>query len=76
MCNSAPYALVLDDHPLVGRGMAHYLQAVRPDVPVRVAQSWHEAQAVRELHGCPRVLIADIWLPEGNSLGRLAAWRE
>lgn len=71
-----PYSIVLDDHPLVGRGMGHYLQAVRPDVPVRVAQNWAEAAAVRQQHGCPRVLIADIWLPEGNSLRRLARWRE
>ena len=76
MSEPVPYAIVLDDHPLVGRGMAHYLQAVRPEVAVKVAQSWGEADALRQQHGCPRVLIADIWLPEGNSLGRLAQWRE
>lgn len=75
MCNSAPHAIVLDDHPLVGRGMAHYLQAVQPEVMVRVAQSWSEAEALRQAHGCPRVLVADIWLPDGNSLGQLAGWR-
>lgn len=76
MCDTPLCAIVLDDHPLVGRGMAHYLQAVRPGVVVRVAQNWAEAEALRQQHGCPRVLIADIWLPEGNSLGRLAQWRE
>lgn len=75
MPDTIAYAIVLDDHPLVGRGMAHYLQAVRPEVPVRVAQNWSEADALRSRHGCPRVLVADIWLPEGNSLGRLAHWR-
>jgi DNA-binding NarL/FixJ family response regulator len=71
-----PYAIVLDDHPLVGRGMAHYLQGVRPDLVVRVAQSWLEGDALLQAHGCPRALVVDIWLPEGNSLSHLARLRD
>ncbi|MEZ5701815.1 MAG: hypothetical protein R3E42_07435 [Burkholderiaceae bacterium] len=29
---AASYAIVLDDHPLVGRGMAQFLQSIAPDL--------------------------------------------
>ena len=75
--NPTPHAaIVLDDHPLVGRGMVQYLQALWPGVQVFEARSWGEVLSVVAAHGAPSVLLADVWLAEGNSLERLAAWRE
>lgn len=68
------YAIILDDHPLVGRGMAQYLQSVCPDLSVRTATTWNETLILVQTHGRPRVLVADVWLAEGNSLPLLAQW--
>lgn len=70
-----PYAIVLDDHPLVGRGMAQYLQAVRPELLVHVATVWAEVQQHILANGCPQILVADVWLANSNSLVTLAQWR-
>ncbi len=69
-----PYAIILDDHPLVGRGMAQYLQSVRPELSVRAVTTWIETLQLVQMHGDPRVLVADLWLAEGNSLPLLAQW--
>ena len=69
------YAIVLDDHPLVGRGMAQYLQAVRPELLVHVATAWAQVQQNIVANGCPQVLVADVWLADSNSLATLAQWR-
>lgn len=70
------YVLVLDDHPLVGHGMAQYLQALRPELAVHVATSWTQATAHMTTQGCPHVLVADVWLSEGSILKTLAQWHE
>lgn len=70
-----PYAIILDDHPLVGRGMAHYLQSIHPALTVRVASLWVEVQQLVEVNGCPLMLVADVWLADSNSLTALAQWR-
>ena len=70
-----PYAIVLDDHPLVGHGMAQYLQALRPDLAVKVATSWAQAQQCMHAQGCPQMLVADVWLSEGSILKTLTQWR-
>lgn len=67
--------IVLDDHPLVGRGMAQYLQSIHPALTVRVAASWDEVQALLRSSGCPLMLVADVWLADSSSLGLLAEWR-
>ncbi|MES2955019.1 MAG: response regulator transcription factor [Pseudomonadota bacterium] len=69
-----PYAIILDDHPLVGRGMAQYLQSVRPELSVRAVTTWIETLQLVQMYGAPRVLVADLWLAEGNSLPLLAQW--
>lgn len=74
MSTPSPYAIILDDHPLVGRGMAQYLQSVCPELSVRTATTWDETLALVQTHGCPRVLVADVWLAEGNSMPLLAQW--
>ena len=71
----SPYAIVLDDHPLVGRGVAPYLAAVRPELLVHVATAWAQVQQQLQANGCPLVLVADVWLANSNSLATLAQWR-
>jgi DNA-binding NarL/FixJ family response regulator len=75
MPSRLPYAIVLDDHPLVGRGMAQYLQSIRPELSVYVATAWAEVQQHIQTSGCPKVLVADVWLADSNSLAALAQWR-
>lgn len=74
MLTPSPYAIILDDHPLVGRGMAQYLQSVRPELSVRAVTTWIETLTLVQVHGLPRVLVADLWLADGNSLPLLAQW--
>ena len=71
----SPYAIVLDDHPLVGRGIAQYLTAVRPELLVHVATVWAQVLQHLQANGCPLVLVADVWLANSNSLATLAQWR-
>lgn len=75
MPSRATYAIVLDDHPLVGRGMAQYLQAVHPELAVFVATGWAQVQQHIQANGCPLVLVADVWLSDSNSLATLAQSR-
>ena len=69
------FAIVLDDHPLVGRGIAQYLEAVRPELTVRVAVSWAQVLGYVQASGQPQMLVADVWLANSNSLATLAQWR-
>ncbi|MES2946424.1 MAG: response regulator transcription factor [Pseudomonadota bacterium] len=73
--NERPYVLILDDHPLVGKGMAQFLSSLKPDLPVRLATHRTEFQALLQAHGCPALLVADVWLADGNSLQELTNWR-
>ena len=70
-----PYAIVLDDHPLVGHGMAQYLQSLRPTMAVHVATTWPQAQQRMQAQGRPQMLVADVWLAEGSILQTLMRWR-
>ncbi len=70
-----PKVLVLDDHPLLARGLALYLQAAVPDLTLVEASSWAEVDDRLRDAGPPAVLIADIWLAEGNSLALLDRWQ-
>ena len=74
MSPSSPYAIIVDDHPLVGRGMAQYLQSVCPELNVVTATSWDETLLLMQVQGSPSVLVADVWLVKGNSLPLLARW--
>lgn len=74
MTSPAPYAIVLDDHPLVGRGMAQYLQSIAPQMQVSVATQWSEVLQLRGEKGVPAMLVADVWLAHGNCLPFLEQW--
>jgi DNA-binding NarL/FixJ family response regulator len=71
-----PYVLVVDDHPLVARGLAHFLRSASPGVSVVSVTRWSEALAMVREHGCPSVMVADVWLGDDSSLAALGAWRE
>lgn len=62
---SIRYALVVDDHPLVSKGVAEYLKSQALLNDVRVASSVPEAQALIDQWGSPAVLLVDFWLGEG-----------
>jgi len=68
------YVLILDDHPLVASGIAHFLKSIRPDLNIELAGSWLAGERVMQTRGQPELLIADIWLEDGNSLQQLPAW--
>ncbi|MGE0498345.1 MAG: LuxR C-terminal-related transcriptional regulator [Ramlibacter sp.] len=67
----AAYILVLEDHPLVVQGLLHYLRSLRPNLPVHVATSWLAGRRVIQSHGSPVLVLADVWLTDGNSLDAL-----
>lgn len=69
-----PYVIVLDDHPLVGRGMAQYVLSICPDLAVSVATQRSDLLQLQQTHGCPRLLVADVWLADGSSLLALERW--
>ena len=65
---------VVDDHPLVGRGLAQYLQSFAPQWQVSVATQWSEVLQLRSDKGNPALLVADVWLAQGNCLPFLEQW--
>lgn len=69
-------AVVVDDHPLVARGIADYLRThcgfARADAICRAADLWtHIGQL-----GAPTLALIDFWLPEGTALPMLARFRD
>ncbi len=61
-------ALVIDDHPLVARGIADYLRAycgcAQADAICRASDLWEHI----ERHGAPTLALVDFWLPGGTAL--------
>ncbi len=76
MTSPVRYLLILDDHPLVARGIAHFLKENEPGITIEIADSWSAGELGMQTWGHPAVLIADIWLADGNSLEHLPAWRK
>jgi DNA-binding NarL/FixJ family response regulator len=72
---SRSFIIVLDDHPLVGRGMAQFLQGIYPALDVCVATRWDEVQQQLNTGGSPQLIVADVWLAGGDSLALLGSWR-
>lgn len=70
-----PYALILDDHPLVARGVAEFLRSLRPDLEVRLATDAADCLQQVVLHGAPALALIDFWLAEGAALGLIAQLR-
>jgi DNA-binding NarL/FixJ family response regulator len=74
MTNSS--ALVVDDHPLVARGVADYLRSHcdfgRVEAISRVTEVW---EYVRQF-GPPTLALVDFWLPGGTALPLLSRLRD
>ena len=62
-------ALVVDDHPLVARGIAEYLATHCGFGRVRLAAN--AAEALGGMADEPALAIVDFWLPDGAALSLL-----
>jgi DNA-binding NarL/FixJ family response regulator len=69
-------AVVVDDHPLVARGIADYLRThcgfARADAICRAADLWTNIGQL----GVPTLALIDFWLPEGTALPILTRLRD
>lgn len=69
-------AVVVDDHPLVARGIADYLRThcgfARADAICRAADLWTHIEQL----GAPTLALVDFWLPEGTALPMLTRLRD
>lgn len=68
-------AIVIDDHPLVARGIADFLMSHCGFEQARaisdVATLWQQLP-----HSTPQLIVVDFWLPEGTSLPLLKLLHE
>ncbi|WP_424193458.1 LuxR C-terminal-related transcriptional regulator [Ampullimonas aquatilis] len=73
---TASSALVVDDHPLVARGIADYLRThcgfCRVEAICRLADLWTNIGQF----GAPTLALVDFWLSDGTALPVLAKLRE
>jgi DNA-binding NarL/FixJ family response regulator len=76
MLPSEHSAVVVDDHPLVARGIADYLRThcgfARADAICRPADLWTNIGQL----GAPTLALIDFWLPEGTALPTLTRLRD
>lgn len=63
-----PYALVVDDHPLAGRGMAEYLKSNPRIAQVVNAHTAPAALQAMSTHGAALLAVVDFWLTDGSTL--------
>lgn len=63
--STAPYGLVVDDHPLVAQGMAEFLRLHPGLGAARHASDMPEALRLVARHGPPAVALVDFWLADG-----------
>ncbi|CAI0929271.1 response regulator transcription factor [Serratia fonticola] len=65
---SKPYALVVDDHPMVANGIAGFLNTRCGYKRVYVAASRQECNSYISEKGHPQLLVLDFWLSDGTAL--------
>ena len=66
--DAQPYALVVDDHPLVAQGAAHVLTTSAGVHEVRCVSHGDEALTMIATMGGPVITVVDFWLEDGDSL--------
>lgn len=66
--------IILDDHPLVARGIAKYIEALKPNDEILIAVSAAELHLLVAAHGAPKLVVADVWLDGSNLLEDLASF--
>jgi DNA-binding NarL/FixJ family response regulator len=62
------YALIVDDHPLVNRGIAEFIKSQDVLNEVYSASSADEGFEVVQKLGPPALAVVDFWLAEGSSI--------
>ncbi|MCZ8221531.1 MAG: response regulator transcription factor [Acidovorax sp.] len=72
----SPYALILDDHPLVARGVAEFLRSRLPQMEVAVAGRTEDVLPLVAERGAPAIALIDFWLAEGAALDLIARLRQ
>lgn len=65
--NNLRYALVVDDHPVVGRGIKQFLQAYALLDEVFTVNNAQECHSLIERLGIPAIAVIDFWLGNGAS---------
>lgn len=71
-----PYALILDDHPLVARGVADFLRTRLPHLEVVTAADASGLWQAVQTQGAPAIALVDFWLADGAALDLLAQLRQ
>jgi len=67
------HALVLDDHPLVARGLAQFLQSHCGFAQVHLASDGASClRCLQDLGAAASLLVLDFWLADGSALDLLA----
>ena len=61
-------ALILDDHPLVARGVAEFLRSRLPQMDVAIAAHPDELAPLIEVRGAPAIALIDFWQADGAAL--------
>lgn len=72
---TAAYALVVDDHPLVARGVAEFLRARVPTLEPFTADDAVAVTRLLETQGAPAIALIDFWLADGAALPLVAQLR-
>lgn len=65
--STIPYALVIDDHPMVAHGMGLMLGLVPGLRHVELAHTASDGLKAIALRGAPLVVVMDFWLEDGSS---------
>lgn len=73
--NHPTHVYVVDDHPLVARGLTHFIQPYCHGLTVVSMSSWEDAMKQVRSAGAPALLIADVWLGADNTLAAADQWR-
>ncbi len=74
--HSKTYVLVVDDHPLVGRGVAEYLKGHAQLDDAVVAVHAQEAMDIIDKLGAPAVMLVDFWLGTGSTVALISMVRK
>ena len=61
---SSTFALVIDDHPLIARGVAEYLRARCGYTAALDVNSIDQAFEVIAEQGIPKLIVLDFWLSD------------
>jgi DNA-binding NarL/FixJ family response regulator len=66
--SSLQYGLIVDDHPLVNRGIAEFIKSQDLLSEIHSASSAEEGIEVIQKLGPPALAVIDFWLAEGSSI--------